>query len=377
MKERKNVFDLLAIASNRNNLSEAQKRELRKNVIEDFIEYFYSRYRFLLFVIRRFRLRTESRFFVSLILPAIKLYLRSTAKLNYQDVLDSYLNQINKTLDEIGVNVKIDGINDLARWSNINAEYASWFGMDQRITILSGTMYFSHLFSRSFQPLFVSVMNNKKRSVFQRYFKRMFQRASVGFLTNNHRKGLSPMFLIPEDGSLLYGMEKFIICHEIGHAYFCQYGISAWPFAPLTDNIRKEILGDEEVGADLFAINTMWRYYLSHKDEKQLLFGGCFFFLIFSWFEEEGLVSKPTSHPQSIARYNYLMSFIQNNAPELYNQYVGYQNAAEHFWRSSRETIIKEVNRYKEKEAAYKPELDQVEAFTWHYFACQSEGEEL
>ena len=137
MKERKNVFDLLAIASNRNNLSEAQKRELRKNVIEDFIEYFYSRYRFLLFVIRRFRLRTESRFFVSLILPAIKLYLRSTAKLNYQDVLDSSLNQINKTLDEIGVNVKIDGINDLARWSNINAEYASWFGMDQRITILS------------------------------------------------------------------------------------------------------------------------------------------------------------------------------------------------------------------------------------------------
>ncbi len=124
------------------------------------------------------------------------------------------------------------------------------------------------------------------------------------------------MFLIPEDPSLLYGMEMFIICHEMGHAYFSQKGISSWPFEPLSE--KNQINADEEIGADLFAINTNWHYYLYHKEYKQMLFGCCFFFLIFSWLEEEGLMPIPTRHPKSIVRYNYLMGFIQTNAPDLF-----------------------------------------------------------
>lgn len=374
--ERLNVFDLLARDSNRPSLSNAQKRELRNNVITDFVEFFYARYRWILILIKWLHPATESRLFIAFVHPAIKRYIKTTLKLNYQDVLDDYLKETNATLSQVGVIIKLDGINDLARWSNINAEYTSWFGADHRINILSGTMFFSHLFSRSFQPLFVSINNNQTNSAFQHYFKRMFLRASIGYLTNNYCKGLSLMFLIPEDGSLLYGMEKFIICHEMGHAYFSQYGISSWPFAPLDNNTQNQILADEEIGADLFAINTIWCYYLDHKDEKQLLFGGCFFFLIFSWFEEEGLVPKPINHPESIDRYNYLMAFVQTNAPELYHQYIKYQHAAEHYWNSTRERIKKEITRYKDKKATYMPELDQVEAFTRHYFACHSEGEE-
>lgn len=370
-----NVFELLARFSGRTNLSEAQKRELRKNVITDFVEFYYSRYRWTLIIIKWFHLVTESRWFISFVPPAIKYYIKHHMKINYQNLLNHYLNDIYQTLNQIGVNVHIDGINDIARWSNINAEYTSWFGTDQRISILSGTMYFSHLFSRSFQPLFVSIDQNHTHSAFQHYFRRMFQRSAIGFLTNNHRKGLSLMFLIPADSSLLYGMEMFIICHEMGHAYFNQNNISAWPFEPLSEDTTNQITADEEIGADLFAINTIWHHYISHKENKQMLFGGCLFFLIFSWFEEDGLVSKPVSHPKSIIRYKYLIEFIQEKAPELFPQYLLYQHAAESFWYSSRKTIKKEIDQYKRKKMTYKTELDQVEAFTRHYFACHSEGE--
>ena len=373
--DKQNVFELLARYSGRANLSDAQKRELRKNVITDFVEFYYSRYRWTLIIIKWFHLATESRWFISFVHPAIKYYIKHHLRLNYQDVLNDYFNDINLTLNQTGINVHIGGINDIARWSNINAEYTSWFGTDQRISILSGTMYFSHLFSRSFQPLYVSIDSNHTHSAFQYYFRRMFQRSAIGFLTNNHRKGLSLMFLIPDDPSLLYGMEMFIICHEMGHAYFSQNGISAWPFEPLSNDTTNQIIADEEIGADLFAINTIWHYYLSHKENKQMLFGCCLFFLIFSWFEEDGLVSKPVSHPNSSVRYNYLMNFIRSNTPELFPQYLLYQHAAERFWYASRKTIKKEIEQYKKKKTIYKSELDQVEAFTRHYFVCQSEEE--
>jgi hypothetical protein len=376
MIERMNVYDLLAQKSGRTTLSDAQKRELRKNVIIDSVEFFYSRCKLALRLIKLFHLHTESNFFVFLVHPALRYYINHTLKLNYQSILDHYLVEIQQTLKHIGVTIDINAINDLARWSGINAEFSSWFDTDRRITILSGTLYFSHLFSRSFQPLFVSIDMDKKRSFFQKYFQRMFQRSVIGFVTNNHRRGLSPMFLIPEDSSLLDGMEMVIICHEMGHAYFNQYGINEWPFEPLPEDIRQKALSDEEVAADMFAIHTLFAYHRLYPDLRQILFGSCLFFLIFSWLEEAKILPRPIKHPKSDIRFRYLMSTIQRFDSEIYSQYEKYVIAAQTYWDSGQSNIKKEISAYRAKKEMYQPELDQVESFINHYFSCQSEHEE-
>ena len=101
-------------------------------------------------------------------------------------------------------------------------------------------------------------------------------------------------------------------------------------------------------------------------------------FFQFLFFMKQGPVPPfllRSRHPNSSVRYNYLMDFIRSNTPELFPQYLLYQHAAERFWYASRKTIKKEIEQYKMKKTTYKPELDQVEAFTRHYFVCQSEEE--
>ena len=373
---RKNVYDILAETSKRPGLSEAQKRALRKNVITDIIEYFYSMRRDILWLIRLFRPKTESFFFSFLVYGPMKSYLRHTFKLNYQNILDIHNNEINEILTDHNIILEIDGINDVARWSGINAEFTSWFGSDNRITVLSGTMYFSHLFCRSVEPLLVSIDKNDTHSAFERYFRNMFKRSCIGFLTNNHRKGWSRMFLIPDDSSMLDGMEKFIISHEMGHAFFSQYGIATWPFEPLSHQRKELISSDEEIGADTFAIHTLRNIYLKHNDQKRLMWGACMFFLVFSLFEEDGLISIPTNHPSSKERYHYLMNYIHDVDSALYEQYLRYERGILRFWESMQETVKQNVLRYKEKRQAYLAELGQIEAYAKHYLRSSEEGEE-
>lgn len=373
---RKNVYDILAETSKRPGLSEVQKRALRKNVITDIIEYFYSMRRDILWLIRLFRPKTESLFFSLLVYGPMKSYLRHTFKLNYQDILDIHKKEINEILTDHNIILEIDGINDVARWSGINAEFTSWFGSDNRITVLSGTMYFSHLFCRSVEPLLVSIDNGDSHSAFERYFRNMFKRSCIGFLTNNHRKGWSLMFLIPDDSSMLDGMEKFIISHEIGHAFFSQYGITAWPYELLSHQRKKLISSDEEIGADLFAIHTLHHIYLKHNDQKRLMWGACMFFLIFSLFEEEGLIAIPTNHPSSKDRYHYLMDYIHDVDSVLYEQYLKYEKGVLGFWVAVHDIVKQSVLRYKEKRQTYMAELGQIETYAKHYLRCSEEGEE-
>lgn len=374
--ERLNVFDLLARDSNRPNLSEAQKRALRKNAIADIIEYFYSMRRYILWLIRLFRPQTESFFFGFLVYGPMKFYLHHTFKLNYQKVLDIHKNEINEILADHNIILEIDGINDVARWSGINAEFTSWFGSDNRITVLSGTMYFSHLFCRSIEPLLVSIDKGDVHSVFESYFRNMFKRSCIGFLTNNHRKGWSRMFLIPEDFSMLDGMEKFIISHEMGHAFFCQYGTAAWPYEPLSHQRKELISTDEEIGADTFAIHTLRHIYIKHNDQKRLIWGACMFFLVFSLFEKEGLISIPTNHPSSEDRYHYLMDYIHDVDSTLYEKYIRYEKGVLRFWESLNDTVKQNVIHYKEKRQNYLAELGQIETYAKHYLRCSEEGEE-
>ena len=375
MKQKK-VHDILAETSKRPSLSEAQKRALRNNAITDIKEYFYNMRRDILWLIRLFKPRTDSFIFSFLVYGPMKSYLRHTFKLNYQDVLDIHKIEINEILAGHNIILEIDGINDVARWSGINAEFTSWFGSDNRITVFSGTMYFSHLFCRSVEPLLVSIDKGDAHSAFERYFRNMFKRSCIGFLTNNHRKGWSRMFLIPKDSSMLEGIEKFIISHEMGHAFFSQYGISAWPYELLSHQRKELISSDEEIGADTFAIQTLHHIYLKHNDQKRLMWGACMFFLVFSLFEEERLISIPTNHPSSKDRYYYLMDYIHHVDSSLYEQYIRYEKGVLGFWEYVHGTVKQDVLRYKDKRQNYLAELDQIETYTKHYLRCSEEGEE-
>ena len=184
------------------------------------------------------------------------------------------------------------------------------------------------------------------------------------------------MFLIPEDSSMLDGMEKFVISHEMGHAFFNQYGIAAWPYESLSCQ-RKELLSsDEEIGADIFAIHTLRHVYLKHNDKKRLMWGACMFFLVFSLFEEEGLISIPTNHPSSKDRYYYLMDYIHDIDSALYEQYTRYERGVLGFWESVQDTVIQNVHRYKDKRQKYMAELEQIATYAKHYLRCSEEDEE-
>lgn len=71
--DKQNVYDLLARYSGRTNLSEAQKRELRRNVIIDFVEFYYSRFRWTLKIIKCFHLAMESPWFISFVHPRYQI----------------------------------------------------------------------------------------------------------------------------------------------------------------------------------------------------------------------------------------------------------------------------------------------------------------
>lgn len=184
------------------------------------------------------------------------------------------------------------------------------------------------------------------------------------------------MFLIPDDSSMLDGMEKFIICHEMGHALFSQYGIATWPFEQLFHQKKELISSDEEIAADFFAIHTLHYIYLKHNDQKRLMWGACMFFLVFSLFEEDGLISIPINHPSSKDRYHYLMDYIHDVDSDLYDQYLRYERGILRLWESMHDTVKQNVLRYKEKRLTYLAELDQIETYAKHYLRCSEEGEE-
>lgn len=128
--------------------------------------------------------------------------------------------------------IPIDGINDVSGWSIVNADYASWFGMDKRISITSGTCYFAHVFCRCLQPFIIEQQTNSNLwNIIRWRMHRQFRRTTIGLLTNNHAKAFSFFNLIPEDESLLSGIEIFIILHEMGHAYIDSIEELVWPFS--------------------------------------------------------------------------------------------------------------------------------------------------
>lgn len=373
------MFDLLAKRSGRESLSELQKRELRKNVVSDFVDFFYIRNWFELRVIRWLRPAVDSALFGLLVYPYLKLYVRTVISLpHYQPVLDLLAIDIKKTLSINGIEIELNGIDDVGRWSIMNAEYISTFGIDSRISVNSGMLYFLHVFCRNLQPFLMKEEMPKRRGKIVLWLmKRQFKRSAIAFCTNNHRKIISMVSMVPEDGTLLEGMEMFVLCHEIGHAYYSQHSNDAWPFKETIGEKESRRMGqDEEYAADIFSIH-MLMLMDECQEGKYLLYGACLFFMILSWFEEAGFIKKPVKHPLSKERYDYLLEEIKGMDVDLYNRCQEYSNNMNSVWQLCKDDVGRGIDRYRKKRSKYEGELEVVREYAMHYFRCEECGEEL
>ena len=373
------MFDLLAKRSGRESLSEMQKRELRKNVVSDFVDFFYIRNWFELRVIRWLRPAVDSALFGLLVYPYLKFYVKTVITLpHYQSILDLLAIDIKKTLSNHGIEIELNGIDDVGRWSIMNAEYISTFGIDSRISVNSGMLYFLHVFCRNLLPFLMKDEMPKRRGKMVLWLmKRQFKRSAIAFCTNNHRKIISMISMVPEDCTLLEGMEMFVLCHEIGHAYYSQYNNGAWPFKEsIGEKESSRMSKDEEYAADIFSIHM-----LQLMDEKQkgkyFLYGACLFFMILSWFEETGFIKKPVKHPLSKERYDYLLDEIKGMDEDLYDRCQEYSNIMNSVWLLCKDDIGRGIDRYRKKRSKYEGELEVVKEYAMHYFRCEECGEEL
>lgn len=372
-----NVFDILAQRTGRESLSELQKRELRNNVVSDFVDFFYIRNRFSLWLIKRFRLAVDGYFFGLLVYPVIKHYAFNVIALpHYQSLFDDFYKDINKTLVNNGISLKLNGIEDVGRWSVANAEYISTFGIDSRISVNSGMIYFLHVFCRCLQPFLMENDNSKRaNSILLWLMKRQFKRASIAFCTNNHRLIISMISMVPEDGTLLEGMEMFVLCHELGHAYYTQYGEEAWPFEMICDPAQMDRMkNDEEYAADIFSIHMLHLMDGSQEGEF-LLYGAVLFFLILSWYEEAEYIKKPVKHPLSKARYDYLLEEIKAMDVNIYRRCLKYTKIMNTVWLSCMSDVNKGIEKSRKNRSKYEDSLEVVREYAMHYFRCEEIGE--
>lgn len=148
---------------------------------------------------------------------------------SYQDILDDLFT----TIEDILINdlrlIKTSIINECVEVSGFNvfnAESIPFFG-ENYIAVNSGVFYYAHVFARSLQPIFIENIDNDidNMNYIQRLFynwiyrwsRSNFQKAAFGYLTGNRRNAHMNCYLIPEDDSLLKGIELFVAAHEYAH----------------------------------------------------------------------------------------------------------------------------------------------------------------
>lgn len=352
----------LHIITNRISTAITQQPSLKKNIIKDFKFPFYRHNRVILFLVKHFPNNSFFRWIIKLNTEiCLYYYFKKILPLpHYQTILDEEYNIICKTLDSLKIIIPIDGINDVSGWSIVNADYASWFGMDKRISITSGTCYFAHVFCRCLQPFIIEQQTNSNLwNIIRWRMHRQFRRTTIGLLTNNHAKAFSFFNLIPEDESLLSGIEIFIILHEMGHAYIDSIEELVWPFSKKpSPNIRNKMKNDEEIVADIFAVHVLYHIYLTDKNQMLLLFAPIFFFLIYSWLEEANLIPTPNNHPINSNRCSYLMEEVQYLHPE--NEYQIYIDLLNKVWIKNKKKICRQVNNIHGNYNKYTDILENV-----------------
>lgn len=334
--------------SNRPDLSGLQIIELKKNIVNDYLSFQYRRNRFWMFLKVKFpKSRLVNNLYCFNVLAMMTLFRRFGLPIqHYQPIIDDRYKEIREALCSLNVEITINGVNDIAGWNRMGAEYSPGFDVDARISIYSGAFYFAHCFCRCMQPFIIEYQANEKQPFLINWWnERQFRKTAIGYLTNNHLNAINYIIFVPWDDSMLFGMERFMILHEMAHAYCHQNNNGRlWPFSskPAT-NIMDEGERCEEVYADMFAIYALHFMYKQDNSQRLLLFGPILYFLIWSWFEEDELVKKPANHPLSSERYKYLLNEVNRLMDN--NEFGKYMEIMEGLWRRNENKICRIVKK--------------------------------
>ncbi len=283
---------------------------------------------------------------------------------SYQEVFDNLFNTIEDILinDLCVINVSI--INEYAEVSGFNvfnAESIPFFG-DNYIAVNSGVFYYAHVFARSLQPIFMdnSCGNIDNMNCIQRLFynwanrwpRANFQKAAFGYLTGDRHNAHMNCYLIPEDDSLLKGIELFVAGHEYAHLLSKEDRLRSQFFDTFfSHDIVELINSDEEIKADGFAVILLSREQLRHSDEEWLLYSPLFLFDVLRNLDiiVEKQYSTKTSHPCNSDRYSYLKQMVDCLSPN--NCYDLFHNKLEKFALQDAKNIRKKVKKHNLKMA--------------------------
>ena len=353
----KNIF-------HKQHLSDSQIRFLKENLAVDIKSLFWYYNRHMLFLYRWFpncRLIHHWLDFTAYIF--INYYIKYISCLpDYNELLQDEYREIKLHLENCGIQIPLHGVGDVGGWGFFNGSYSSTFGFDRRINVNSGVFFLSHVLCRCLQPYIIEYDTNEKLPFyFKWHFRKQLKKIVIAHVMQTHSYALTKFFLIPEDDSLLYGIENFIVSHELGHAYFESVNSSDWPFKTSPSlKIRNRMDSDEEVRADIFAIHVLYSLYTENTNQKYLLFGPIFIFLFYSWLVDANLIKPSAYHPSHEDRWKYLLCEVQHLAEEyrIYNEFINKLNAV---WESNKNKIIKSANSMMEKKCKDQAALDRAD----------------
>lgn len=284
-----------------------------------------------------------------------------SSKQTYQSVLDSIIDDIKNAISELGLpDVKLTEWADVDGYNVFNAESIPFFGQNY-IAINSGIFFFSHVFARTVQPFLVKEDTESRHfpPLILHYLSRCFVKTAVGYLVNDRTKSFLSIRFIPEDDSLLSGMETFICAHECAHLCFREnsqiLNESIWN--KFSYPLKELIMSNEEIAADAFALVVL-RHIQSRTDsETYSLFAPCCLFQLLSQLDDmTGKKENPlASHPSNKMRYKYIHQMIGELLPD--NKYEKWEKSVYNLCNNLQPRILRKYNRihkaYEELSAVY------------------------
>lgn len=278
----------------------------------------------------------------------------------YQPVLNSIISDIEKTMSELDLPVvNLTGCADVNGFNVFNAESFPCFG-ENYIAINSGIFFFSHVFARTIQP-FLSKEDSKGHfpSFLYYYLSQCFVKVAIGYLTRDRTKSFLPIRFIPEDDSLLSGIETFVCAHEYAHLCFRDNSqmLKNLSWNKFSSSLKKLIMSNEEIAADAFAVVVLSHMQSRVDSGSYLLFAPCCLFQLLSQFDDMiGKIENPRApHPSNEVRYRYIQQMIVELLPD--NRYEKWEEAIGNLCCKLRPRILKKYNHiqkvYEEMSAVY------------------------
>lgn len=232
----------------------------------------------------------------------------------YQEILISHIKDIEKILDSIEYfPSKLSRIQclDVNGYDIFNATSINLFG-EMSIAIQSGIFYYAHILSRSIE---ISLQFARKKMELPRWqkwwAKNKYAAVAESMIVNDHKRALSKIILVPEDDSLLFGIEMFIIAHEYAHLMFKEYDIDDFHFEEyFSPDLISLIKNDEEIAADAFAVIVVSQHFFNNMELTMFQYGPLFLFKNLALFSSLKLQPEPKSHPRHNDRHAYLYAMI-------------------------------------------------------------------